>query len=133
MVLELEDLFQKNGYSEKEFRLDTAIKFYRLNMATLSRAAKIAGISKSEFEQTLGQMLDISEKPQETASERYLKTLDFDDPLRQAIKPIRKNVTIEDIEREQNYTGTDLNLLRQLAEDLAIEEPLDLLLAQLKS
>ena len=132
MVLELEDLFQKNGYSEKEFRLDTAIKFYRLKMATLSRAAKIAGISKSEFERTLGQMLDISEKPQETASERYLKTLDFDDPLRQAIKPIRKNVTIEDIEREQGYTHTDLNRLDELAKNMAIEEPLELLLAQLK-
>ena len=35
MVLELEDLFQKNGYSEKEFRLDMAQSLFISEMSLL--------------------------------------------------------------------------------------------------
>ena len=77
MVLELEDLFQKNGYSEKDFRLDN-------------------------------------------------------DPLREAIKPIKSTITIEELIKEQNYKGTDWNKLNAIAENMAIQEPIEILLAQLK-
>ncbi len=132
MVLELDDLIGKNGYSENDFRLDTAILLYERKVASLSRAAKVAGISQSEFEAVLQEKNIAIPNKKQTANERALNELALDDPLRQAIKPLRKNVTAEQIAAEQGYKKTDLNRLRKLAEDLAIEEPLELLLEQLK-
>ena len=62
MVLELEDLFQKNGYSEKEFRLDMAILVYQRNVASLARAAKLAGVSKQNFETVLEERAYLTKK-----------------------------------------------------------------------
>ncbi len=63
-----------------------------------------------------------------------LATLPADHPLRPYIKPqpIRKNVTLEEIMKEQNYTGTDWDKLNAIAKEMAIEEPIELLLAQAK-
>ncbi len=53
MVLELDDLLNETGYSEKDFRLDMAITLYQRKVASLARGAKLAGLSKSDFEQIL--------------------------------------------------------------------------------
>jgi hypothetical protein len=55
-------------------------------------------------------------------------------PLRAFIKPnpIRKHVTAEQLMKEQNYTGTNWDRVHKLVDELAIEEPIELLLAQLK-
>jgi hypothetical protein len=68
-----------------------------------------------------------------TAVERMLLMLPVDDPLREVIKPLRPaSTTIEDIIKEQNYKGTDWDKLNAIARDMAIAEPIELLLAQLK-
>ena len=135
MVLELEDLFQKNGYSEKDFRLDMAILVYQRKVASLNRAARLAGVSVKAFEQTLADR-NISKLTNNTLSvslsEQFLNTLSSNDPLREAIKPIKSTITIEDLIKEQNYQGTDWNKLNLIAENMAIKEPIELLLAQLK-
>lgn len=133
MVLELEDLFQKNGYSENDFRLDMAIMVYQRKVASLTRAAKIAGVSKQSFETLLDER-DIPHKEIKplTANEKLLATLPANDPLRAYLKPMRKHVTIEELIKEQNYKGTDWDKLNAIARDMAIEEPIELLLAQLK-
>ena len=135
MVLELEDLFQKNGYSEKDFRLDMAILVYQRKVASLNRAARLAGVSVKAFEQTLADR-NISKltnnTPSVSLSEQFLNTLSSNDPLREAIKPIKSTIAIEDLIKEQNYQGTDWNKLNLIAENMAIKEPIELLLAQLK-
>ena len=133
MVIELEDLFQKNGYSEKDFRLDMAILVYQRKVASLARAAKLAGVSKQSFETVLEERgIPHKEVKSLTAAERLLATLSADDPLRAVIKPMRKHVTAEQLMKEQNYTGTNWDRVHKLVDDLAIEEPIELLLAQLK-
>lgn len=135
MVLELEDLFQKNGYSEKDFRLDMAILVYQRKVASLNRAARLAGVSVKAFEQILVDR-NISKPANNTQfislSEQFLNTLNSNDPLRDAIKPIKSTITIEELIKEQNYQGTDWNKLNAIAEKMAIQEPIEMLLAQLK-
>lgn len=67
-----------------------------------------------------------------TKNEELLKNLPVDAPLRHVIKPIRKGVTIEQILKEQNYQGTDWEKVNEIAQKLDIQEPLEVLLAQLK-
>ena len=135
MVLELEDLFQKNGYSEKDFRLDMAILVYQRKVASLNRAARLAGVSAKVFEQILVER-NISKPANNTISsslsEQILDTLSPKDPLGEAIKPIKSTITIEELIKEQNYKGTDWNKLNAIAENMAIQEPIEVLLAQLK-
>lgn len=132
MVLELDDLLDKKGYSESDFRLDIAITLYQRKVASVTRAAKLAGISQSEFEHilTLKGLSQIAQPP--TANERMLASLPALNPLREALRPIQKDVTLEEIMKAQGYKGTDWDRVHKLADDLAIEEPLELLLAQLK-
>ena len=54
-------------------------------------------------------------------------------PLREAIKPIRPFVSLQDLAKEQNYTKTDWQALDKIVDDMDIQEPLELLLEQLKS
>jgi Uncharacterised protein family (UPF0175) len=135
MILELDDILNNESYSEKDFRLDMAITLYQRKVASLVRSAKLAGLTKSEFELVLVEkgLVEKETKPM-TANERMLATLPADHPLRPYIKaePIRKNVTAEQLMREQNYKGTDWDKLNAIAKSMAIEEPIELLLAQAK-
>ena len=72
------------------------------------------------------------ERPNESASDVLMKTLPIDDPLRQVIKPIRTKVSLDTIIKEQNYTRTNWQKLTKIAQEMAIEEPIEELLAQLK-
>ena len=45
---------------------------------------------------------------------------------------MRKHVTAEQLMTEQNYAGTNWDKVHKLVDDLDIEEPIELLLAQLK-
>jgi vacuolar-type H+-ATPase subunit I/STV1 len=66
------------------------------------------------------------------ATERYLASLSPNDPMRQAIKPMRENVTADDLVRESGYVKTDLRKLRQLAIDMDIPQSAEELIAQLR-
>ena len=78
---------------------------------------------------------DTPKVPQETAvpskTAVFLSSLAPNDPLREVIKPINNNITLEEIIKKQNYKGTNWTLISQIAEDMAIEEPIEDLLAQL--
>jgi hypothetical protein len=54
-------------------------------------------------------------------------------PLRDAIKPIRPFVPLQDLAKEQNYIKTDWKALDKMVDDMDIQEPLEVLLEQLKS
>ena len=47
------------------------------------------------------------------------------------IRPIRKKVTIEDLIREQNYKGVNIERMNKAIADADIQEPIELLLQQL--
>ncbi|MCY7327712.1 MAG: hypothetical protein LH618_04105 [Saprospiraceae bacterium] len=49
------------------------------------------------------------------------------------IKPLRKKLRIADLKKEQNYTGINQTKLDELIEKLDIQEPIELLLSQLKA
>lgn len=51
--------------------------------------------------------------------------------ISKAIKPIRKNVTITDIDKEQKYTPLDYETFRIVADEVGFKEPIDELLAAL--
>lgn len=46
-------------------------------------------------------------------------------------KPLRKKMDIEELKREQNYKGANKVKMQKIVAELAIEEPLELLLSQL--
>ncbi len=48
-----------------------------------------------------------------------------------AIKPLRKNITLDEILTEQKFKGFDRKKLDKLIEEIAIEEPIEDLLALL--
>jgi hypothetical protein len=48
-----------------------------------------------------------------------------------AIKPLRKNITLDEMLQEQNFTGFDRKELEKLAEAIGITEPIEDLLALL--
>lgn len=51
--------------------------------------------------------------------------------VKDAIRPIRSNVSLEDIKREQNYKPVSYQKFRAVADELALEEPIEELLAML--
>ena len=48
-----------------------------------------------------------------------------------AVKPIRENVSLEQLMEEQNYKPIDYNTFRSLAEKVELDDPIDDLLADL--
>lgn len=91
-------------------------------------------LSFLEFLKTLnyvsvGEVTVPSEKPKHGSGKK--KKLPIDDPAIKAARPLRSGVKVEDLIREQGYQGTDWRRLEQLATDMAIEEPVEELLAQL--
>ena len=48
-----------------------------------------------------------------------------------AIKPIRSNISLEQIKKEQNYKPISYKEFRKIADELALEEPIEELLALL--
>ena len=62
----------------------------------------------------------------------FLANLPPDSLLRQAVKPTRKNVTADELIRESGNVKTDLEILRQLAIELDIQQSTEELLAQLQ-
>lgn len=58
----------------------------------------------------------------------------LDEPLKSAIaRPIRKDITLQQILQAQNYKGTNWNKVDEIAKNLNIQEPLEDLLAQLNA
>lgn len=51
--------------------------------------------------------------------------------LLEAARPIRSSVSLAQLAQEQNYVKTDWQRLQKLANDMAIQEPIEELLAQL--
>ncbi|HFA48903.1 MAG TPA: hypothetical protein ENJ95_07795 [Bacteroidetes bacterium] len=57
-----------------------------------------------------------------------LQYLPPDDPVGQAVRPLRNGVSVEDLISEQGYNGTDWKRLESLAKEMDIKEPIEQLL-----
>jgi c-di-GMP-related signal transduction protein len=67
-------------------------------------------------------------------NQRLLEQLPLNDPLRKAIRTRpRTSKTLEQIMQMQNYQKTNWVRLREVANSMDIQEPIELLLEQLKS
>lgn len=53
------------------------------------------------------------------------------DILNKVAKPMRKQLSIEELVEEQNYKGINKDKFKRLVQDMAIEEPLEELLAMI--
>lgn len=60
-----------------------------------------------------------------------LKEFSADDPLLNAIQPMKKSVNIEALIKKHGNKKTDWERLKELAKDMDIQEPIEDLLAQL--
>ena len=69
--------------------------------------------------------------PTITANDMFLQTAEIGDPLRQAVKPTRSHVTLDEMMEEQGYQGTNWERLDKLVQEMDIQEPIEELLAQL--
>ncbi len=65
------------------------------------------------------------------ATETFLSELPPDSPMHQAVKPIRKSVTVEELIQESGYVKTDWDKVAQIGVAMDIQESTEELLAQL--
>ena len=49
-----------------------------------------------------------------------------------AVKPMRENISLEELMEEQNYKPIDFKSFRTLAKEIELDDPIDELLADLK-
>jgi hypothetical protein len=72
-------------------------------------------------------------KPKKTKVALMLEQIPENAPIRKVIRPMTKVKTLDDIAKAQNYQGTNLENLNKIALALDLQEPIEDLLAQLKS
>ena len=68
-----------------------------------------------------------------TATEIYLSGLPAESPLRMAVKPMRKTISVEDLVRESGYVGTDWGKISEIGLAMDIQQSTEELLAQLSA
>lgn len=75
-----------------------------------------------------GSVLDAIEREINRINEKNLAQRSAFPDLAEAVRPIRSNVTLEDIDQEQDYTPFDYQEFRKLADEVGLEEPIEELL-----
>lgn len=63
--------------------------------------------------------------------ENYLKQVKQEEELKEIFKPIRDNISVEELKAEQNYTGFNREKFDQLVKELDIQESLEELLSMI--
>lgn len=63
--------------------------------------------------------------------ENYLKQVKQEEELKEIFKPIRDNISVEELKAEQNYTGFNRERFDQLVKELDIQESLEELLSMI--
>lgn len=112
-------LARQHDFSEASLKLKMAVAFFQENTFSLEQAAQFAGLPEADFQQELARL--------RLAFGATDGTID----LARFVKPMREKTVLEDIIREQGWTGADKKRLRLLIDELAIEEPIEELLADL--
>lgn len=78
-----------------------------------------------------GSVLDAIEREINRINEENLDQRSVFPDLEEAVRPIRSNVTLEDIDQEQDYIPFDYQEFRTLADEVGLEEPIEELLEAL--
>ncbi len=78
--------------------------------------------------------LSYTEKEVELPIIAYLPTEKTELPstIKKVAKPLRKTLDIETLKKEQNYQGANKEKIERIIQEMAIEEPIEVLLAQAK-
>ncbi|MCF2487154.1 hypothetical protein [Dyadobacter sp. CY347] len=109
LTIEIPEQFEK-----KSVLLSIAVQLYQKGALTAKQAGDLAEISMNEL---------------------VYHSLSDNDPTKALIKPEKAYASteewIENLKKEQNYKGFDKERMRKLADEMDIQEPLELLLSQL--
>ncbi|REA60701.1 hypothetical protein DSL64_14290 [Dyadobacter luteus] len=101
-------------FERKEVLLSIAGQLYQQGALSARQATDLAGVTMNEL---------------------IYSTLSEDDPLKEYIKPVDQNRSVEDmIEaqiKKQGYKGFDKERFDKFVKDLDIKEPFELLISQL--
>lgn len=92
----------------------------------------IAFIAQLQQEETINALENTIEQFEFTESNNVSTTITQAE-LNHFQRPIRENITVEDLVSEQNWQPIDENKMDTIARKLDIKEPIELLMAQLKS
>ena len=100
-------------------------------------AAKIVGFKNPKSKvvvlknELMTQIKSIQNEETLEAVNAMLKALSINELMHQITKPKRENLTVEDLIKEQNYKGFDRAGFDKLVAELAVQEPVEELLALL--
>lgn len=72
-------------------------------------------------------------KPKKSKAEKMLELIPENAPIRKVIRPVRQAKSLDAIAKAQNYRGTNMENLKKIALAMDLQEPIEELLAQLKS
>lgn len=101
-------------FEKEKVLLSIAGQLYQQGALSAKQAADLAGVSMNEF---------------------VYSTLSDEDPLKEYIKPRQKYKSTEEwiktLKEKQNYQGFDQEKFDKFVKDLDIQEPVEVLLAQL--
>jgi len=73
----------------------------------------------------------LSSKEDINGLEKFLESLDNKNIYSELFKPMREDISVEDLKREQNYQGIDRQEFDALAKKLNIKESLEELIAMI--
>ena len=74
---------------------------------------------------------NLSSKEDIDGLEKFMESLDNSNTYSQLFKPMRDDISVEDLKREQNYVGIDREEFDALAKKLDIKESLEELIAMI--
>ncbi|MEY4936422.1 MAG: hypothetical protein RIS64_2781 [Bacteroidota bacterium] len=72
-------------------------------------------------------------KPKKSKVAIMLEQIPEKAPIRKVIRPVRPAKSLDAIVKAQNYRGTNMENLKKMARSMDLQEPIEELLAQLKS
>ena len=108
LTIEIPEQFEK-----KAVLLSIAVQLYQKGALTAKQAADLAEVPMNEM---------------------VYYSLPDNDPAKELIKPLKEYASteewIENLKKEQNYKGFDKERMRKLADEMDIQEPLELLLSE---
>ena len=108
LTIEIPEQFEKRAVL-----LSIAVQLYQKGALTAKQAADLAEVPMNEM---------------------VYYSLPDNDPAKELIKPTKEYASteewIENLKKEQNYKGFDKERMRKLADEMDIQEPLELLLSE---
>jgi|GEM_PF-2482188 len=120
------------AYSRQDLMLDVAVSLYQRGLYSLQNAARFAGMTTSRFQQVLDERKIVVGTPSaDEATNTTQPAAELATIPPEMIRPTRPQLVLEDLIKEQNFKGMDINRLNRTIDKMDVQEPVELLLSQL--